>query len=147
MSRRTGPGRLLLGVLFGLISGLSVCLDGAQASPETEEVTRLGRQLYLRHCSQCHGAEGQGFRKLYPPLQGSPYFSRLRARLPCLIRRGLQGTIRLADGRFNQTMPANPGLGAAELTALLRYSGRFAGRAAQTPGSEEEIRAWLERCP
>lgn len=108
-----------------------------------------GQSLYQTHCSRCHGMDGQGFRRLYPALLGSPYFTQKLRQLPCIIQNGLTGTIRLQDGTYNRTMPGNRLLKADQITLLMRYTSRFstgkyAGKTMLTP---EEVEHQLKQCP
>lgn len=107
-----------------------------------------GRQLYLEHCGQCHGPEGKGFRQLYPPLNGSPYFSERLSHLPCLIQLGRRGDILLPDGSYNQTMPGNDRLNTGQLTSLLQYSQRFAPdqNATFSTLTPSLVEQWLLEC-
>jgi mono/diheme cytochrome c family protein len=40
-------------------------------APPPEAVMKLGRQLYEKHCVDCHGSDGRGAGLAYPPLAGN----------------------------------------------------------------------------
>lgn len=121
---------------------------GLLSAVVTATAANDGQQLYQVHCSQCHGMDGQGFRRLYPPLQGSTYFTQKLMQLPCIIQNGLTGTIRLQNGTYNQTMPGNKLLKAYQIALLMRYTSRFStGKsAATTTMTSEEIAHLLQLC-
>ena len=107
-----------------------------------------GQHLYQIHCSRCHGIDGQGFRRLYPALQGSPYFNHKMMQLPCIILYGLTGTIRLQNGTYNQTMPGNRLLNIEQIVLLMGYTSRFSTEksARATMITPEEVEQQLEQC-
>jgi mono/diheme cytochrome c family protein len=41
------------------------------APPPSEDMMKLGRQLYENSCADCHGADGRGSGTAYPPLAGN----------------------------------------------------------------------------
>ncbi len=101
-----------------------------------------GTALFTEHCSSCHGAAGEGFRSLYPPLAGSRFLTEELAQLPCIIRHGLRGEI-VVDGRiFNQVMPGNPRLSVDEISRIISYM--------QSMFSDNnkpiEVERWLHHC-
>lgn len=136
MNRLTHPlGKPIL----ALVTSLFLFCSPAQASDK-------GGQLFTAFCAQCHGTEGQGFRKLYPPLTGSMILKTNTAQLPCLIRFGIRGDIPTATGRLNQSMPGSPRLSPWELADLINYlRSRFAS-SSDTPVSPDQVTSWLEGC-
>lgn len=115
----------------------------------TQAAANDGQRLYQTHCSRCHGMDGQGFRRLYPALQGSPYFDQKLMQFPCIIQNGLTGTIRLQNGTYNRTMPGNRFLNAEQIALLLRYTSRFSTKepAEVTTITSEEVEYQLKQCP
>lgn len=101
-----------------------------------------GGDLYLGHCAKCHGREGEGFLKLYPPIRNTSYLNKNVSKLPCIIRYGLKGEI-LVDGvTFNQIMPAMPQLQSEDIEKtihLLQESWNH-------PITPLEVNKWLEEC-
>jgi mono/diheme cytochrome c family protein len=63
-----------------------------------------GEKLYRQHCANCHGGEGQGLKKLIPPLAGADYVSRHKKNLPCIIRYGMKDKITVNGQSYNQPM-------------------------------------------
>ena len=80
-----------------------------------------GARLYAQHCANCHGANGEGLRRLIPPLASADYLAQRRSSLPCQLRKGLAGEIVVNGVTYNQLMPGNEGLTDSEITNLLNY--------------------------
>ena len=80
-----------------------------------------GKYLYATHCASCHGSQGEGLRRLIPPLAGADYLRTHRAGLPCLVRQGQHQSIVVNGTEYNQYMPGNEGLTDSEIANLLNY--------------------------
>lgn len=136
MNRRT----LLIGYVVPALVIVLFLLSSP--APATEK----GSQLFTASCAQCHGSEGQGFRKLYPPLTGSNILQAEPSRLPCLIRFGIRGKIPTASGHLNQSMPGSPRLNSAELTDLINYLQSRFTTSSNTSVTPDQVTAWLKGC-
>jgi len=106
-------GRALVGV--GLLAAATAVYS---CSPSRRHD---GAQLYATHCASCHGTQGEGLRRLIPPLAKSDYLPANYAYLPCLIRKGQRQSIVVNGIEYNQYMPGNEGLTDSEITNLLNY--------------------------
>lgn len=106
------------------------------------QATGDGANLYLGHCAKCHGREGEGFLKLYPPIRNSSYLNKDVAKLPCIIRYGLKGKIVVDGVTFNQIMPAIQILKPEEIEQIIQFL--------QTnwdhPPTLLDIPKWLTEC-
>src|SRR5690349_7932882 len=83
------------------LAGLTGLLAGCFTSNE-----RSGAALYSQHCANCHGAAGDGLGNLIPPLAGADYLATHRAELPCIVRQGMRGPVRVNGKDYNGVMPA-----------------------------------------
>ena len=105
-----------LSVLAGatLISSFSGCFTSRE---------RSGQALYEQHCGNCHGLDGRGLGTLIPPLAGADYLTRQRAALPCIVRRGLRGPLKVNGQLYNGLMPPITAetLPDADLANVLNY--------------------------
>ncbi|WP_375434397.1 c-type cytochrome [uncultured Hymenobacter sp.] len=113
------PLPLLLRLSAVLAAGLlfSVGTTGCFSNKQNE-----GAQLYQAHCSSCHGEQGQGLRRLIPPVAASDYVATHRSDLPCLIRNGQNGPLVVNGIEYNQVMPGHKqDLTDAEITNLLNF--------------------------
>jgi len=86
-----------------------------------------GERLYGQHCAGCHGEQGEGLGQLVPPLAQADYLRSHATELPCLIRYGLRGPIKVNGVAYNQWMlgvqdtVTHRNLSPAQLTNLLNY--------------------------
>ena len=85
---------------------------------KSEDRTAL---LYQQNCANCHMADGQGLKNLYPPLAGADYLSKFETKLPCIIKHGIQGELIVNGQDYNQIMPANEALSDTDITNLINY--------------------------
>lgn len=87
-----------------------------------EQYIVAGEILYQLHCSNCHKTNGEGLARLIPPLSNADYFSQDSSKLLCVMKYGLEGSIKVNGVEYNQPMPANlklTNLELAELSAFL----------------------------
>ncbi|PJJ60721.1 c-type cytochrome [Hymenobacter chitinivorans] len=106
---------LMVRVLAVLASGASVmsCFSNRQNE---------GATLYATHCSNCHGSQGEGLKRLIPPLAGADYLVKNRSGLACLVRKGLNGPLVVNGVEFNQVMPAaDTHLTDSQITNILNF--------------------------
>ncbi len=117
--------------LFGLIAG---CTE--------DPAEDRGEKLYAGYCAGCHGLEGEGFLQLYPPIKNTRFLDSNLNRLPCIIRYGLKGEIRIENRIFNQVMPANQQLSSEDMGDLINYM----LEAWQHRKTELMVSDWLSGC-
>ena len=85
-----------------------------------EQYVIAGEQLYSKHCSNCHGAEGQGLKNLYPPLANSDYLQDLNQTL-CVIKFGAKGKMLVNGVEYDQIMPQNKQLYDLDIAQIATY--------------------------
>lgn len=125
-----------------VVAALFWTAGGPAAAEMRPAATGSGSALFAEHCSSCHGATGEGFRSLYPPLSRSRILADEPEVLPCIIRYGLRGEI-VVDGRvFNQVMPGNPRLSADEIAGIISHMQALWG----DENRAIEVETWLEDC-
>lgn len=107
--------------------------------------TGIGKQLYQRHCLNCHQEDGQGVQLLVPPLAGVDYLSEHREDLPCIIRYGMQGPIQVNGRTYDHPMPGNESLSDGQIYNIIQYIQRAWGNEHQ-PLSLKEVRERLKAC-
>ncbi len=104
-----------------------------------------GENLYQQHCSNCHMADGNGLKKLIPPLVNSNYLTAHERLIPCIIRYGQQGEILVNGVTYDHPMPANEILTENEITTLINYIRSSWGN--KLPAvSLKEVKEQLESC-
>ena len=63
-----------------------------------------GKEVYKYECAVCHGKEGEGKGRLYPPLNASDYLDQNIELLPCIIANGIEGKIIVNGKDYNVRM-------------------------------------------
>lgn len=79
-----------------------------------------GKEIYTDFCMQCHGANGKGDSKNFPPLAGSDWLTNKRNQSITAVKYGQSGEIVVNKIKFNNTMPAM-GLSDQEVTDVMNY--------------------------
>lgn len=80
-----------------------------------------GAELYTKHCSNCHRADGSGLGLLYPPLDTSDYMDDHFTNVLYLMRYGHAGELVVNGRRFNKIMPGNAALTDLEVAEIATY--------------------------
>jgi mono/diheme cytochrome c family protein len=80
-----------------------------------------GEQLYIKKCSNCHQTNGQGLRKVYPPVAGSDFLKNNLERVVCGMKYGMDGEIVVNGVGFQQAMPGDITLTPLELAEIATY--------------------------
>ncbi|TYZ14529.1 cytochrome c [Hymenobacter lutimineralis] len=104
-----------------------------------------GAKLYQTHCASCHGEQGEGLRRLIPPVAASDYVTRNRASLPCLIRKGQRGPVVVNGVEYNQVMPGHTDLTDSQIANLLNFVQQNWGNKNE-PYTIREVSELLGRC-
>jgi mono/diheme cytochrome c family protein len=63
-----------------------------------------GKVLYVKHCADCHGKNGEGIRQLIPPLAAADYAIKHFDSIPCWIRNGMNHKIVVNGKEYEQVM-------------------------------------------
>ncbi len=78
-----------------------------------------GKRLYTANCQNCHMEDGSGLGKLVPSLKESAILGSLM--MSCIIRNGVQDTIKNNTTFLVKEMPAFGKLSVTEVTNILNY--------------------------
>ncbi len=79
-----------------------------------------GKEIYIDFCIQCHGSNGKGDGKNFPPLDGSDWLSKKRAQSIYSVKFGQSGEITVNKVKFNSIMPVL-GLSNEEVVDVMNY--------------------------
>ena len=107
-----------------------------------EATASEGQQLFTANCAKCHGREGKGFLRLYPPLTQSRHLIEDVEQLPCIIRYGQKGEIVVNGVTFNGIMPGNERLSDADIDAIITFM-QLTWAGGTTP---LDVSTWLDEC-
>lgn len=108
---------LVCPILIGLI--LVGCSDSK--SIKFKKYYVQGEQLYTKHCSNCHQANGAGLGLVYPPLNQSDFMAKNFEQVLCLMRHGITGEITVNGKTFVQPMPGVQSLTDLEVAEIATY--------------------------
>lgn len=106
------------------LSGIVCLLLFFSCSPQDKKFRQYytqGQMLYEKHCSNCHQQDGQGLRRLYPPLAKSDFLKNNFNPFICTMKYGTSGSIVVNGVEFNKLMPGVPSLTELELAELATY--------------------------
>lgn len=79
-----------------------------------------GKEIYLDFCIQCHGANGKGDSKNFPPLDASDWLKNKRKESIEAVKFGQKGEIVVNKIKYNNAMPAM-GLSNQEVADVMNY--------------------------
>ena len=101
-----------------------------------------GKALYATHCSNCHLEDGQGLRRLIPPLAGADYLREHPAEVARGIRYGMQGPMVVNGVTYNHEMPGNIELTDFQIVNIMNYVHTAWGNEVPLV-TVEQVRGWL----
>ncbi len=97
-----------------------------------------GKELYADFCIQCHGANGKGDGKNFPPLDGSDWLTKKRTQSIHAVKFGQIGAIVVNKIKFNNVMPAM-GLSNEEVADVMNYIMNSWGNKQSKKVTKEEV--------
>ena len=80
-----------------------------------------GRDLYITHCQNCHGRNGEGLGELAPPLTDTVFLKENKERLAGFIKYGLEGPITVGGKVYDEKMPDEKNMADIDITQLIVY--------------------------
>ena len=114
------------------LSGLLIGLALLSCSTENNHLDRPGkiklkqyivegRKLYLQKCANCHGNEGQGLKRVIPPVKDADFLLKYPEKSICIIKFGAKTPITVNEIEFIHKMPDNPQLTDLEIAELITF--------------------------
>ena len=98
--------------------------SGPPEDPNSQgAMIKAGQKVFTVNCAQCHQSTGLGVAGQFPPLVGSEWvLGDAPKRLQQILLHGIQGTIHVKDGVYNNAMPAwNVTLNDKQIAQVLTY--------------------------
>jgi len=122
------PTKLFLGFGILLLGGFSFerpfysknYTDLSTQTTVTLKDQTPGKEIYADFCMQCHGANGKGDAKNFPPLDGSDWLITKRNQSIAAVKYGQSGEITVNKIKYNSSMPAM-GLSDEEVADVMNY--------------------------
>lgn len=90
-------------VSLTLISMFYSCQTAETVQKDTYYVN--GRDLYIKHCQNCHGEKGEGLGALTPPLTDSTFMKANKENLACIIKNGISTPVTVHGKVYEGKMP------------------------------------------
>jgi mono/diheme cytochrome c family protein len=87
---------------------------------ELQNSIKRGRVVYDEFCIQCHGADGKGMKKIFPPLDGADWLTEKRTESIHAVKYGQSGEIVVNGIKYNNVMPPM-GLTDKEVADVMNY--------------------------
>lgn len=137
MNKRTFPRSIYGGCLIFI---LLLTLENSCSPPKTH-----GERLYEAACMNCHGENGEGLKKLIPPLAGADFLKEYPKAVPCIIRNGMKGPVLVNETLYAHPMPGNDNLSVVEIYNIMQYINNAWGNEFPTP-SLKEVDEQLDDC-
>ena len=104
---------------MSIISVIISCKNTAQLQQDIYYTN--GRDLYIKHCQNCHGKNGEGFGALTPPLTDTLYLKTNKRKLACFIKKGVTGPVSVHQKTYNDKMPGFPELADIDIAQLIVF--------------------------
>lgn len=130
---------------ISILIGMLIFSCQPHVNIETAQYAVNGQKLYVSHCQTCHGAQGEGLGKLYPPLSDSSYLKENRGKLAHIVKYGMKGAIQVNGQSFDGEMPANPNLTPIDIAYILTYVTTTFGSDTEKYSLEEVEQAIADR--
>lgn len=113
--------RFLIGISFILTVSTIIysCQDAGKIKQDVYYVN--GRDLYIKHCQNCHGANGEGLGKLTPPLTDTIFLKENKQKIACFIKNGIKSPITVNGQVYEGSMPDFPALANIDIAQLVVY--------------------------
>ncbi len=109
-------GSLFTIALFSIIYG---CQNAGQVKEDMYHVN--GRDIYIKHCQNCHGAKGEGLGALAPALTDTVSLKQNKQKIACFIKNGIQDTMIIHGQKYEGTMPSFPELYDIDIAQVMVY--------------------------
>ena len=135
-----------LKVILGIAALLVVFIVSCQNEKgiEFDRYYSAGSVVYQANCQNCHGVHGEGLQGLIPPLTDSAFLKNNLHALPCLLKNGLTGKIKITQKEFEGQMPKTA-LNPIEIAQALTYINNTFGNNLGTV-TVENVNADLAAC-
>lgn len=112
--------KLNAAILISVIAGFFICSCQNEEKIEFSRYYTAGSLIYQNYCQNCHGQNGEGLSALIPPVTDSVYLHASRSKLPCFVKSGLKGLIKINHKIYDDQMPPQD-LTPIEIAEVLTY--------------------------
>ncbi|KQC01147.1 cytochrome c [Pedobacter sp. Hv1] len=135
-------------ILFALFS-ITVCciIYSCQSAGEIEQAKYLtsGKDIYIKNCQNCHGANGEGLGELAPPLTDTIFLKANKSQLACIIKNGSSKGVTIHGKKYEGKMPAFEKMADIDVAQVIVYITNSFGNK-QGMYKYEQVPFDLEKC-
>jgi len=111
----------ILITVFVLLTGIIYSCQSPEHLKQQVYFTN-GRDLYIKHCQNCHGANGEGLNRLAPPLTDTVFLKQHKHQLAGFIKNGISDTILTIHGQpYDGKMPDNAKMANIDIAQLIVF--------------------------
>ncbi|NRF41892.1 cytochrome c [Pedobacter foliorum] len=137
--------KLVLSTLF--LVTIAMMVYSCQSSDQLKQDIYYanGRDLYIKHCQNCHGSKGEGLNELAPPLTDTVFLKENKQKIACYIKNGASGPITVNGKKYDGKMPDFTTLANIDIAQIVVYITNTYGNK-QGMYSPEQIAEDLKNC-
>lgn len=106
----------------------------------------MGKLVYQKQCTNCHQDDGNGYEKLYPPLNGADFLLNNPSGSLCIIYQGRSLPLTVNGQEYNMKMPSFAHLKPDELAKVMTYITNAWDNDGGHLYTEEEVGKVLDEC-
>ena len=134
--------KIFLVLLLLLFLG-SACTELSQ---DYQQAYTNGKLRYINYCAHCHGKNGEGFKKLYPPLRKWMHSKYSLSQVACIVAKGLHTPLRFDSITYKVPMPPMEELTPSDIAFLLTFlNAEYYSKDELV--TQQEVKRWLKSCP
>ena len=102
---------------------ISTIIYSCQSASEIELASYIsnGKDIYIKYCQNCHGANGEGLGELAPPLTDSTFLKQNKNKLACFVKNGVKEQMVINGKTYNEKMPAFKQLENIDIAQIIVY--------------------------
>ncbi|MEO6500142.1 MAG: cytochrome c [Mucilaginibacter sp.] len=134
------------GIIVIVCMAIAVFAISCQSDEQIEYMRYYtgGQAIYQANCQNCHGKNGEGLSALMPPLTDTAFIRQNKKLLPCYVKNGVSGILKVHSKFYDNTMPPS-GLSDIEIAKVITYVGNSFGNRMGLIGLEE-AEGYLKEC-
>lgn len=134
---------IAIALLITLSGMVYSCQNASQIQQDIYYVN--GRDLYIRNCQNCHGANGEGLAMLAPPLTDTTFLRTNKTKLACFIKNGITDTTLIVNGNSYDGKMPDFNLANIDIAQVLVYITNTFGNK-QGMYTQEQVAKDLKNC-
>lgn len=135
-------------ILLAVFS-LTICtlIYSCQSASEIELASYIsnGKDIYVKYCQNCHGANGEGLGELAPPLTDTVFLKENKEQLACFVKNGVNKPMVINGKTYQEKMPAFKQLEHIDIAQVIVYITNSFGNN-QGMYQQQKVESDIENC-